>query len=147
MTIRRCVALGSSWIEMARNRHVANDMALDKLALPAISDADVLDVLRMWEFQSKKDLCLVFCSIIVNNLRVSKTNPITPPERVFLCYSKKTLSRHNPIFWELQSVLLDVSLLQLQHSTTQLSLVCLHAGSRTTCRPRLHSRFRLPPSL
>ena len=84
MTIRRCVALGSSWIEMARNRHVANDMALDKLALPAISDADVLDVLRTWEFQSKKDLCLVFCSIIVNNLRASKTNPITPPERVSL---------------------------------------------------------------
>ena len=77
---------------MTRNRHVANDMALDKLALPAISDADVLDVLRTWEFQSKKDLCLVFCSIIVNNLRVSKTNPITPPERVPLCYSKK----HSP---------------------------------------------------
>ena len=60
MTIRRCVALGSSWIEMASNRHVANDMALDKLALPAISDADVLDVLRMWEFHSKKDLCFCF---------------------------------------------------------------------------------------
>ena len=69
---------------MARNRHIANDMALDKLALPAISDADVLDVLRTWEFQSKKDLCLLFCSIIVNNLRASKTNPITPPERVSL---------------------------------------------------------------
>ena len=55
---------------MARNRHVANDMALDKLGLPAISDADVLDVLRTWEFQSKKehanvcfngnDFCLLF---------------------------------------------------------------------------------------
>ena len=55
---------------MARSRHVANDMALDKLGLPAISDADVLDVLRMWEFQSKKehtnvcfngnDCCLLF---------------------------------------------------------------------------------------
>ena len=47
MATRRGVAFGSSWIEMARNTHIANDMALDKLALPAISDADVLDVLRM----------------------------------------------------------------------------------------------------
>ena len=78
---------------------------------------------------------------------VPKTNPITPPERVSLCYSKTTLSRHNPISWELQSVLLDASVLQLQLSSTQLSLVCLRAGSRTTCRSRLHSRFRLPPSL
>ena len=84
MTIRTCAALGSSWMEMARNRHVANDMALDKLALPAIWDADVLDVLRTWELQSKKDLCLVFCPIIVNNLRATKINPITPPERVSL---------------------------------------------------------------
>ena len=40
---------------MARNRQVANDMALDKLALCAISDTDVLDILRTWEFQSKKE--------------------------------------------------------------------------------------------
>ena len=45
---------------MDRNRHVANDMALDKLALPAISDADVLDVLRSWDFQSKKERTDVF---------------------------------------------------------------------------------------
>lgn len=45
---------------MARNRQVANDMALDKLALPAISDADVRDVLRMWEFHSKKERIDVF---------------------------------------------------------------------------------------
>ena len=43
---------------MARNRQVANDMALDKLALFAISDTDVLDILRTWEFQSY-DCCFV----------------------------------------------------------------------------------------
>ena len=32
---------------------MANDMALDKLALPAISDADVLDVLRSWDFKER----------------------------------------------------------------------------------------------
>ena len=60
MATRRCVALGSSWLEMARNRHVANDMALDKLALPAISDEDVLDILRIWEFQANKECIDVF---------------------------------------------------------------------------------------
>ena len=60
MATRACVAFGSSRIEMARNRHIANDMALDKLALLAISDADVLDVLRTWEFQSKKERIDVF---------------------------------------------------------------------------------------
>ena len=45
---------------MARNRHVANDMALDKLALPAISDEDVLDILRIWEFQANKECIDVF---------------------------------------------------------------------------------------
>ena len=53
----------SAWLKsdnMARNRHVANDMALDKLALPVISDADVLHVLRTWEFQSKTERIDVF---------------------------------------------------------------------------------------
>ena len=45
---------------MPRNRQGANDMALDKLALPAISDADVLDVLRTWEFQTQKERINVF---------------------------------------------------------------------------------------
>ena len=45
---------------MARNRHIANDMALDKLALPAISDEDVLGVLRMWEFQTRNERMDVF---------------------------------------------------------------------------------------
>ena len=45
---------------MDRNRQVANDMALDKLGLPAISDADVLDILRNWEFQSNKESTKVF---------------------------------------------------------------------------------------
>ena len=76
--------------------------------------------------------------------------PIGSMERISLSLYmlfKKTLSRHNPISWDLQSVLLDASVLQLQLSSTQLSLVCLHAGSRTTCRSRLLSRFHLPPSL
>ena len=46
--------------KMARNRHVANDIALDKLGLPAISDADVLDILRIWEFQGKTECIDVF---------------------------------------------------------------------------------------
>ena len=53
----------SAWFksdQMARNRHVANDMALDKLALPAISDEDVLDILRIWEFQANKECIDVF---------------------------------------------------------------------------------------
>ena len=55
---------------MARHTRAANDMALDKLGLPVISNEDVLDVLRMWEFQSRKehtnvcfngnDFCLLF---------------------------------------------------------------------------------------
>ena len=45
---------------MGRNRQVANDMALDKLALSAVSDADVLDVLRTWDFQSNKERTHVF---------------------------------------------------------------------------------------
>ena len=53
----------SAWFksdQMARNRHVANDMALDKLALPAIPDADIQNVLRTWEFQSQKERIDVF---------------------------------------------------------------------------------------
>ena len=53
----------SAWFKlnkMARNRHVANDMALDKLALPAISDADVLDILRTWDFHSSKERAMYF---------------------------------------------------------------------------------------
>ena len=69
---------------MARHRHVANDMALDKLGLPAISDADVLDVLRMWEFQTKKDLCLLICSTIVSDIRTSKTTPNASLEHISL---------------------------------------------------------------
>ena len=82
---------------MARNRHVANDMALDKLALPAISDADVLDVLRMWEFQSKKDLCVVFCSIIVNNLRASKPPQSLPRNVSLYAIQKNTLQAQSDI--------------------------------------------------
>ena len=40
----------SAWFKLNK---MANDMALDKLALPAISDADVLDVLRSWDFEER----------------------------------------------------------------------------------------------
>ena len=53
----------SAWFksdQMARNRHVANDMALDKLDLPAIPDEDVLDILRIWDFQANKECIDVF---------------------------------------------------------------------------------------
>ena len=63
-------------------------MALDKLALPAISDADVLDVLRMWEFQSKKDLCFCFVESLSTTVETQKLLNHSP-ERVSLYYSKK----------------------------------------------------------
>lgn len=51
-----CACVFGPWFKLdqiARNRHIVNAMALDERALPSISDADVMDVSRTWEFQSK----------------------------------------------------------------------------------------------
>ena len=127
---------------MALNRQVANDMALDKLALPAISDTDVLDILRTWEFQSY-DCCFV-------PQLLTAFDPEKPPKfspGTCLCMLlKKTFSRHSPISWELQPMPLGASLLQVLLSSNQLSSVCLHAGSRTICPSLSFSPSHLPAS-
>ena len=114
---------------MARNRQVANDMALDKLALFAISDTDVLDILRTWEFQSY-DCCFV-------PLLLTAFDPEQPPKfapGTCLCMLlKKTFSRHSPISWELQPVLLDASVLQVQLSRIQLFSAYWLDGLKTIC--------------
>ena len=92
MATRRCAALGSSWLEMARNRHIANDMALDKLALPAISDADVLDVLRTWEFQSEKDLCFCFVESLSTTVETQKLPNRSPRTCLSMIFNKHSPS-------------------------------------------------------
>ena len=128
---------------MARSRQVANDMALDKLALFAISDTDVLDILRTWEFQSY-DCCFV-------PLLLTTFDPEQPPKfspGTCLCMLlKKTFSRHSPISWELQPVLLDASVLQLQLSRTQLFSAYWLDGLKTICRSPSRSHFPSSPWL
>ena len=74
-------------------------MALDKLALPAISDADVLDVLRSWDFKERThvfsrgetyDCC--FVPPLLTTFEPQHPPPNAPLEHVSVRYSKK----HSP---------------------------------------------------
>ena len=147
MVVRLCVC--SAWFKLNK---MANDMALDKLALPAISDADVLDVLRSWDFKERTHVFSrgeTYNCCFVQPL-LTTFEPQHPPKRfpgTCLCtLLKKTFSRHSQTPWELQPMLLGASLLQVPLSSNQLSSVCLHAGSRTICPSFSLSPSHLPPS-
>ena len=109
----------SAWFKLNK---MANDMALDKLALPAISDADVLDVLRSWDFKERTHVFSrgeTYNCCFVQPL-LTTFEPQQPPKRspgTCLCMLlKKTFSRHSPISWELQSMLLDASMASRQYA-------------------------------
>ena len=138
------VCVCSAWFKLNK---MANDMALDKLALPAISDADVLDVLRSWDFKERTHVFSrreTYNCCFVQPL-LTTFEPQQPPKRspgTCLCMLlKKTFSRHSPISWELQPVLLDASVLQMQLSRTQLFSAYWLDGLKTIC-----PSFSLSPS-
>ena len=139
----------SAWFKLNK---MANDMALDKLALPAISDADVLDVLRSWDFKERTHVFsrgeTYDCCFVPPLLTTFEPQhpPQTLPWNMSLYATQKTFSRHSQTPWDLQSVLLDASVLQDLLSSNQLSSVCLHAGSRTICPSFSLSPSHLPPS-